>query len=87
LAAKQGKVNLLGAAPHLAAETSGTLIARMMLGKSNPGVHIHTKVEQNVYGVEDDKIGGAVKRATTQALERQKRDYAMHTATNNPVGQ
>jgi hypothetical protein len=70
-------------------EGMGAFVAQTMLGR--PGATeapVHkSETHISVYGVEDHKIAGAVKRAADTAHERQKRDHAMHTAINNPVGQ
>lgn len=67
--------------------TAAPQVVHVVHGPGGPGGPGHVTYSTHVYGVEDHKIAGAVRRATTQAHERTKRDHAMHTAINNPVGQ
>lgn len=73
--------------PVVSASLHPGVVAAMVGAGGRSGGNSHSETNISVYGVEDHKIAGAVKRAAAQAHERTKRDYAMHTAINNPVGQ
>lgn len=70
-------------------EGMGSLIMQTVLERPGAREMAAHKSETNitVYGVEDQKIAKEVQRAADRAREREKRDHAMHTAINNPVGQ
>lgn len=67
----------------------GNFVAQTLFSKnpSAPATTHKSETHIQVYGVEDNKIASAVRRAAETAHDRQKRDHAMHTAINNPVGQ
>ncbi|MDD5301503.1 MAG: hypothetical protein PHS14_00225 [Elusimicrobia bacterium] len=78
---------VLPLSPYVSSSLHPGVLSSMLAPHQAGGTSIKQETEINVYGVEDHKIAGAVKRAAAQASEKTKRDYAMHTAINNPVGQ
>lgn len=73
--------------PIVSASLHPGVISSMLAPRAPGGGVINQKNETNIYGVEDRKIAHAVRREATATHERNKRDFAMHTAINNPVGQ